>query len=541
MFVKYLVYPIFFINKLYFLFFCKNQINLFVVKILFILIGFFMIRFFTTEKSFDHIKADGHVVFLENDFDKNILAEFTGFFPAIKEVIESRKFNGSASSSLVLTFCRDNSFGYLILLGLGKLKDNILNLEYYRRAVGNAVRIAENYKLNSLALRLPKFEKFAIDCTTLVQETASIAGIASYNYDDFISDPERKVEKDIQIFIPINSCHAKDVEAGIKKGEDIAQAVNKSRYWCDMPSANMYPEILANNAKEIAKKSGLKVTVFDKNQISDMAMGGIIGVGQGSDHDPRLVILEYHSDQKNRPTIAIVGKGVTFDSGGLSLKPAVHMETMKGDMAGAASVIATMELIAKLKPNVNVIGITPLVENMPSGKATRPGDVLRFYNGKTAEVKNTDAEGRLILADALSYAVKNYKLDAIIDVATLTGACAAALGYFYCGLMSFDDQLASKIEDASKKSGDRVWRFPMDEDYRVAIRSSISDMCNIGSDKYKAGAITAAFFLSNFVDDVPWAHMDIAGTSYGVPDMPYYRSGATGFGVRLLADLIMNW
>ncbi len=265
------------------------------------------------------------------------------------------------------------------------------------------------------------------------------------------------------------------------------------------------------------------------------------GGARGSDQDCLLLMIEDKAKKKTAPTLVFVGKGITFDSGGLSLKPAVHMETMKEDMSGAAAVIATMEALAVLKPSVNVIGITPLAENLPGPTATKPGDIVRFYNGKTAEVKNTDAEGRLILADALSYGVKQYKPDAIIDIATLTGACAYALGPFYTGLMSEHDELAERVDRAAHLSGDRVWRLPMHDDYKVAIKSPVADICNIGSNKYMAGAITAACFLQHFVDDVPWVHLDIAGTAFNVPDLPYYRPGATGVGVRLLVDLAMNW
>jgi leucyl aminopeptidase len=200
-----------------------------------------------------------------------------------------------------------------------------------------------------------------------------------------------------------------------------------------------------------------------------------------------------------------------------------------------------MEVIAQLKPNVNVIALAPLSENLPSGKATKPGDILKFYNGKTAEIKNTDAEGRLILADALSYAVKHYKPDAIIDIATLTGACAYALGPYFTGLMSEHDDLVAKIEAASKKVGDPVWRLPMTSDYKQAIKSEVADICNIGDGRIKAGAITAAHFLQHFVGSTPWAHLDIAGTAFDVPNIPYFRSGATGAGVRLLIGVVMNW
>ena len=214
---------------------------------------------------------------------------------------------------------------------------------------------------------------------------------------------------------------------------------------------------------------------------------------------------------------------------------------MKEDMSGAAAVLATMEAIAQLKPKINVIGVLALAENLPGGDALKPGDIVRFYNGKTAEVRNTDAEGRLVLADALSYAVKHYKPTAMIDVATLTGACAYALGPYYTGLMSPDDALAKAIKVAGESSGDVVWRLPMTADYRRAIRSQVADICNIGTEKIMAGAITAAHFLEHFVGDVPWAHLDIAGTAFNVPNLPYYRPGATGVGVRLLVELARSW
>jgi leucyl aminopeptidase len=298
---------------------------------------------------------------------------------------------------------------------------------------------------------------------------------------------------------------------------------------------------LAEQAQKIADAGKMKVTIFNQEQAKQMGMGGLVGVAQGSAQECRLVVMEYKSHVPDAPTIAVVGKGITFDSGGLSIKPANGMETMKDDMAGAAVVISTMSLLPHIKPRVNVIALAPLAENMPSGTATRPGDILRFYNGKTAEVKNTDAEGRLILADALSYAVKHYKLDGIISIATLTGSCAYALGPFFCGLMSQHDELALRILDASWQSGDRAWRLPFHDDYRGAVRSNIADICNIGNEKYRAGAITAGFFLTNFVDEVPYVHLDIAGTAFNVPDISYYRPGATGFGVRLLVQLLQNW
>jgi leucyl aminopeptidase len=366
--------------------------------------------------------------------------------------------------------------------------------------------------------------------------------VASYHFDEFITDPARKVIEDREIILVLGDHDNKEAQAGIKTGEIIANSVNKARHWIDLPPVTMHPSALADKAEKISKEHGLTFTVFNEKEINQMGMGGLSAVSRGSDLDCQLVLMEYKSANKNAPTIAFVGKGITFDSGGLSIKPANHMETMKEDMSGAAAVIATMEALGQLKPDVNVIGVAPIAENLPSGKAAKPGDIVRFYNGKTAEIKNTDAEGRLILADALAYVVKHHKPVAVIDVATLTGSCAHALGPFYCGLMSNHDELVTKLQESSERSGDKVWRLPLTDDYKPAIKSPVADISNIGSPTYMAGAITAALFLQNFVDDVPWVHLDIAGTAFDVPDLPYYRPhSATGFGVRLLVDVAMNW
>ncbi|MBA3953704.1 leucyl aminopeptidase [Candidatus Dependentiae bacterium] len=497
----------------------------------------------TTQRGFQ-VAADAYVYFVEHIFD---FARFKpvadAFLPQLELIAKQRGFTGKEGSSLLLNgMSADNRPVYIILLGLGDLNEGSLNIETYRRALGQMVRIIESHKSAVVSLRLPDPALLSVSYERLAQETATVVYQASYHFDDFITNPDRKVYSDFTLSISIRDNNAvEEVQAGVDKGICIGVAVNKSRYWCDLPPRILTPTELARHAQEIATQNGLKITVFDEAAIKKMGMGGIEGVSQGSVEEARLVILEYKAEDINAPTIALVGKGVTFDSGGLSIKPAVSMEAMKDDMSGASVVIATMEVLAQLKPKVNVIALAPLAENMPSGSAIRPGDILTFYNGKTAEVKNTDAEGRLILADALSYAIANYKLEAIIDIATLTGACAHALGPFYSGLMSQHDSLVARIVKASETSGDKVWRLPMDNDYKAAIRSDVSDMCNIGNSKYMAGAITAAFFLQNFVGSVPWAHLDIAGTAFGVPDRSYFRPGATGVGIRLFTDLLMNW
>lgn len=488
-------------------------------------------------------KATAKVIMLEQGFTAAALKEITHVFPAISDLLKERKFTGSLLSNVIIPLSKGGKSSYLIIIGMGKRNSqNTFAIESYRRIIGKLMRIMEELKIESLALELPSSKLFGAPTGYLAGETALITHIASYHFDEFITDPDRKVLEDREIIIALGDHDKDDVQEGIKKAEIIATSVNKARHWIDLPPRILFPTDLAQKAEKIAKEFKLKYTVFNEKEINQMGMGGLSAVSAGSDLDCQLVIMEYKTAKKNAPTIAFVGKGITFDSGGLSIKPANHMETMKEDMSGAAAVIATMASIAQLKPDVNVIGVAPLAENLPSGKAAKPGDIVTFYNGKTAEIKNTDAEGRLILADALSYTVKHYKPDAIIDVATLTGACAYALGPFYCGMMSNHDDLVERLQESSERSGDRVWRLPLSDDYKPAIKSVVADISNIGSPKYLAGAVTAALFLQNFVEDVPWVHLDIAGTAFDVPDLPYYRPhSATGFGVRLLVDLAMSW
>jgi leucyl aminopeptidase len=501
-----------------------------------------MIAYLVSDKKITALKSNALVFFLTEKFNFN--DELKSFakerYPHLQEFMKRFEFTGKKDQVLAAPLV-DSGTNYCgVFVGLGKKDGKTIPVEVYRRALGNALRKAIAYKCETVALQLPDPKLFGLTITDLVKETVTIAGMTNYRFTDYL-DAEKKKKELFEITLCVEKAQKEKAMEGISQGEIISTAVNKTRHWVDLPPSHLTPEFLANKGKEISKKSGLKCTVFNEKQINEMGMGGLAGVSSGSHQDCQLVIMEYTPKKKNVQTIALVGKGITFDSGGLSLKPASSMETMKEDMSGAAAVIATMEALAQLKPDVRVIGITPISENLPSGTATKPGDILRFYNGKTAEVRNTDAEGRLILADALSYAVKHYKPDAIIDIATLTGACAYALGPFYTGLISQHPELAQKVEEAAKRSGDHVWALPFDDDYKKAVLCDVADLCNIGKPQYRAGAITAGFFLQAFVEDVPWVHLDIAGTAFDVPDRPYYRSGATGVGVRLFIDLLMNW
>jgi leucyl aminopeptidase len=463
------------------------------------------------------------------------------WYPGLADLMKIREFSGKKKQVVLVPVAVDGEQRELLFVGVGAAKKGIIDLEEYRRAIGMLIRQANSLSVTSLSLVLPHGALYGVSESELLAQTIIIAQMASFHFDLFLTDKKKEgVLKEIVICgDALGAVH--DVSKTVHDAEIVATAVNKARWWIDMPPTLLTPPDLAEKAEEIAHKNGLKITVFGEQEVIDMGMGGIAAVSRGSDVECRLVIMEYKTSVHDAPTLAFVGKGITFDSGGLSLKPARSMETMKDDMSGAAAVIASMEALAQLKPSVNIIGVAPLSENLPSGKATKPGDVIAFYNGKTAEIKNTDAEGRLVLADALSYTIRHYKPDAIIDLATLTGACAHALGPYHCGMMSEHDDFVAQVSASALRSGDRVWRLPLHDDYKAAIKSNIADMCNIGNEKIMAGAITAAHFLQNFVNDTPWVHLDIAGTAFDVPDISYFRPGATGFGVRLLIDLAMHW
>jgi leucyl aminopeptidase len=502
-----------------------------------------MISFHVTDKDVLSQKAYLKVFFLEADFtfDKKLDLLAKEIFPNLKALFKHQGFTGKSMTSIVVPTAIDGQLAHCVFMGLGARKNKILDFEQYRRIIGLVVRHASALKSDSIACALPQAQAFDVDAQYLAQQTAVIFEMAAYHFTDFITDADRKGVELKNITLCVDSADKKEIAAGIVTGEYIATAVNKARHWIDSPPISMTPEHMAERATTIAKKHDLKLTIFNEQQINKMGMGGLAAVSRGSDLDCKLIILEYKTKAKNAQTIAFVGKGITFDSGGLSIKPADSMENMKDDMSGAAAVIATMEALAQLKPHVNVIGVAPVAENMPSGNAIRPGDIVTFYNGKTAEIKNTDAEGRLILADALSYTAKHYKPDAMVDLATLTGACSYFLGPYFSGMLGLHDDLIEKVQAAAKTSGDRVWRLPLNDDYKPAIATAVADLSNTGSSKIKSGTITATWFLHNFVGDIPWVHLDIAGTAFDVPGISYYRSGATGAGVRLMIDLAMQW
>ncbi len=413
-----------------------------------------------------------------------------------------------------------------LLVGLGD--EDAFDLAALRRAGALVARRAA--KATSVATTVLDAAPDGVDRAAAAQALAEGIVLGSYQFLRYKSDP--KPTKLARVVIVARG--GARVRAGAERGARVATAVTWARDLVNEPAAGKAPDDIAKLARTLARRSGLKATVFAGEQLVRERMGGVLGVGEGSERPPRFVRLEY-APRGARATLALVGKGVVFDSGGLSLKTAGGMETMKTDMSGAAAVIAAMSTLRDLDVKTRVVAYVPLVENMPSGTAMRPGDVLTMRNGKTVEVLNTDAEGRLILADALSLAAEE-KADAIVDLATLTGAVTVALGEKIAGLMGNDDAFVAQVRDAADRAGERVWHLPLPDDYRRNLDSEVADIRNVPSGG-GAGTLTAGLFLKEFVGDVPWVHLDIAGAARSSADDADVTKGGTGYGVRTLIEL----
>jgi len=419
----------------------------------------------------------------------------------------------------------------VIVVGLGS--QNKVNTQSIRHASAVAARHAQNMGAHTITLAL---QSNGSQVETDVQAQIEGALLGLYTFKIYKRSEQTNNGKNVSqiTILTEGNTDTNAIEQAIEQGRVLAEATNFARNLVNEPPNVLTPTELANRASNMAKQAGLECEIFDKARITELGMGGLLGVSQGSAEPPQFIVLRYRGGQPSDKGIAIVGKGITFDTGGISIKPAAGMDEMKGDMGGAAAVLGAMQAIAALKPRINVTALVPTCENMPSGTAYRPGDILRISNGKTIEILNTDAEGRLILADALSYAVKE-GLSPIVDLATLTGAIVIALGNVTSGVFSNDEQLANEIVAAGRIAGEKFWAMPMDEEYGESIKSDIADVKQTGG--RAAGSIVAAKILEHFVGDAKWAHLDIAGTSYVDSKKPYQEKGATGVGVRTLAEL----
>ena len=422
----------------------------------------------------------------------------------------------------------------VFLVGLGRSEE--ITTEKIRRAAGQAMQLVTEKKFGQMAFALPPGTG-GDDYPAQIQAAAEGLLLASYRYDRFLGGKakgSRKLPKTVTLVAEAG--HDKQAcEAVVEKAQKLCRAVILARDLVNAPGNIKSPAFLAEQAQAAAAESTLKCKILGRKELVKEGCGALLGVAQGSKREPRLIILEHNGGGSHEAPVALVGKGVTFDSGGISLKSAEKMDEMKMDMGGGAAVIGTMLAASLLDLPVNLVGLIPAVENMPSGTAYRPGDILTSLSGQTIEVLNTDAEGRLILADALTYA-KRYEPKLVIDLATLTGACIIALGHQATAVLGNDQELVQALLNAGEKSGERLWQLPLWEEYDPLIKSSVADVKNTGG--RPAGTITAAAFLKKFAKDFRWAHLDIAGTAWRDQDQPYTPKGGTGVGVRLLIEFL---
>ncbi len=421
----------------------------------------------------------------------------------------------------------------LLLAGLGKRSDFTFNR--LRQAVGKA---APSLRASGATDATFFIDGLNPDYKEIGQAVVEGGMLGLYRFLKYKTNEESDRKKEIrQITVLTEAAGAVDaLRQGVKTGKEIAESAAVARDMVNSPAADMTPTVIAAKARKIARL-GLTVEVLDRAQMEKLGMGALLGVASGSVQPPKFIIIEYRRGGK-KPFIAFVGKTITFDSGGISLKPAENMDRMKDDMSGGAAVLGAIRTAEALKLPLNVVGLLPATENMPSGSAYKPGDVLRTLSGQTIEIINTDAEGRLILSDALAYACR-YKPAVIVDIATLTGACRIALGQEAIGMLGTDEKLKQMIREAGEKTGERVWELPLWEGYYDLIKSDIADMKNAGG--RDGGAITAAALLSKFVQKYPWVHLDIAATAWTDKDRPYTPKGATGIGVRLLTQFLRDY
>jgi leucyl aminopeptidase len=436
---------------------------------------------------------------------------------SIQKLVDGSGFKGNSDETITLLSSEPRK---VTLMGLGKR--DLITLRLIRTALYAIGKLARKQRDRSIAVAMP----YAItDVGVLVDYLSQ----SDYKYDSYITTKKDGQGPISAVLVPpveLDSTELKRIES---ESRALRSGIRTVRDLGNGPANLITPTRLAERAEEIARSVGVKATVYGKKEIERMKMGGLLAVNRGSDEEPRFIVLEY-SPRKAKKHVALVGKGITFDSGGISIKPAEKMEEMKFDMCGAAAVIGTIEVAAKLELPVKITGVIPSTENLPSGSAYKPGDIITMMSGKTVEIVNTDAEGRMILADALHYA-SELKPDHIIDYATLTGACVIALASEAAGLFSNDDELARKLIESGERVGERLWRMPVWDDYKDLIRSEWADMKNSGG--RWGGAITAALFLKEYVNCPSWAHLDIAGTAYAEAETPREARGATGAGVRV--------
>lgn len=507
-----------------------------------------MLTLSLTKKPYWENKSECYVFLLQEGLENTTTLSSIDFiekkyYPHLKDILKKHLFEGKAGQSFTLSTMQNNELTQFMFVGVGKLNRawNI-ELETLRRSIATVIHNLKKMSIKSALFALPDEKFFGVSDTELIKQIGIVAHMASYEFSTFKSEKKKREPWACNITMAINpNFDQQSFATLVNHATIVGTAINNARHWADLPANILTPSALAAEAQQVADKHHLACTIFGREKALELGMGAFCAVDAGSDQDGKFIVLEYKTEEKNAPTIALCGKGIIFDTGGINLKPTSGIENMKYDMSGAAAVIAMMDIFAQLKPAVNVVALAPCVENMPSGKAARPDDIITCMNGKTVEIKNTDAEGRLVLADTLCYAEKFYKPSVIIDIATLTGAVSHALGHFYTAVMSNNQSLADRLLELGPLTGDRIWQLPLDVDFKEAIKSEVADIHNNGSPAYYAGTIVGACFLSNFVENAQWAHLDIAGTAYHVTGVNYVGKGATGASIRLLTEFVMTY
>tara|TARA_B100001250_G_scaffold409184_1_gene433019 strand:+ start:7613 stop:9115 length:1503 start_codon:yes stop_codon:yes gene_type:complete len=482
-------------------------------------------------------RADAIIVNLFAESNRNLLKKVKGFVlnRSIQQAIDLKDFTGKLCETQ-LHYAPDSSpFRRILIIGLGYEKD--FNLESARRVAAVSIRKLDEIGVRSVATTLFSVGSNNLSSQEMAQALTEGSYLALYRFE---SHRSKKINKGIQKLTVLASeeKYLTSIKKGVKIGESISEGTILARNLINEPADVITPKALANVAKELSQNhASIRCRVINERSIEKLGMGALLAVGQGSSNPPHFIILDHNPHLKSRPLV-FVGKGITFDSGGLSLKSTSGIINMKCDMAGAGAVIGAMSAISKLKLKRRIIAIIPAAENMPDGKSFRPGDVIKTLSGKTIEVISTDAEGRLVLADSLTYA-EQFNPSAVIDLATLTGACVTALGHHAAGLFCSDDLLANRLIEAGQYTHERVWRLPLWPEYREQIEGEVADMKNSGGPP--GGASTAAALLYEFAGNYPWAHIDIAGTATSNQFNYYTPKGGVGFGVRLLTQLARNW
>ncbi|HYK83115.1 MAG TPA: leucyl aminopeptidase [Gemmatimonadales bacterium] len=451
----------------------------------------------------------------------------------IARAIASGDFKGKRDEA-VLLYPAAGPAERLLLVGLGKPGE--VTRTSIRRAAAVAAKRARALGARQLAFAVAPEARNGVSSQDVGQVVVEGAAQGAWAFTELKAAPEEPQGEVEAVAIVCDAAEAKTVAAGQRLGDAIAAGHRLTRYLQMQPGNVCTPSYLAERAQQLAAQYGFAVTVLDRAALAREGMGALLAVAQGTQQEPRFIVLEYRGAGDAAP-VALVGKGVTFDYGGISIKPAQNMEEMKFDMSGAAAVLGTFEAVGRLKPALNVVGLIPATENLPSGSAVKPGDVVKSHLGKTIEIINTDAEGRLILCDALSY-VRRFKPAAVLDIATLTGAVVVALGHAAIGAMGNDDALVAEVCAAGERAGERCWPLPLWEEYRDLLKSDIADVKNSGG--RGAGSIAGGWFLREFVTGYPWVHLDIAGTAYTEGEVPQQAKGPTAVGVRLFTEFILK-